>query len=311
MPVIKVNIGRNGALDYDASALSEALDCIAADAPVIALIHGYRFSPASRAVDPHAHILSLTPRAGCKRAVSWPRHLGFGRGAANEGLCIAIGWEARGTIWRAWDRAAVAGDAVARLIRHVRARHPAPVQILGHSLGARVALTALDTLPAHSVGRLVLLAAAAFQSQGLAALHSPAGQSAEIFNITTRENDLFDGLLEWLVRRPRAGDLALGAGLGRRVPGWLDIQIDCVETRFGLAALGFRVPAPSKRICHWSPYLRPGLFAFYRSLIRAPHHLGMDRLQSRLPDRATQRWSRLLQRPEFHLRLPTLGRLRT
>ncbi|MBT8456842.1 MAG: hypothetical protein KJO15_12145, partial [Alphaproteobacteria bacterium] len=32
--------------------------------------------------------------------------------------------------------------------------------------------------------------------------------------------------------------------------------------------LGYPIPAPSRRVFHWSGYMRPGLFALYASLIR-------------------------------------------
>ena len=62
------------------------------------MIHGFRFAPGARAQDdPHQHILSFTPFEGCWKAISWPRHLGFGR-CPQEGLAIAFGWRALGTI---------------------------------------------------------------------------------------------------------------------------------------------------------------------------------------------------------------------
>ena len=67
---------------------------------------------------------------------------------------------------------------------------------------------------------------------------------------------------------------------------------------------GYRIPRPSGRVSHWSAYLRPGLFAFYRDLIRARHDLPIACLRHVLPDQSAPRWSRLLRRPEWNLSLP-------
>jgi len=301
MPLLRINAGDaapalGGVADRDAG-LAGHLAALPPGAPVVILIHGYKFSPAAPRHDPHRHILSLSPKPGCRKAISWPRHLGFGRGAGDEGLCIAFGWEARGSVWRAWRRAAQAGGGLADLVARIGRLRPGPVDILCHSLGARVALCALERLPAHSIGRMVLLAAAEFQSGARRAMSSPAGRSAEVINIVSRENDLFDGVVEWLLRAPQPGDRALGAGLGLDRQGaprnWLDVQIDCPSSRRALAEFGYRIPPPARRICHWSAYLRPGLFAFYRDLLRRRHALPLACLRHVLPGQPSPRWSRL------------------
>ena len=313
MPLLKINVCKSGpVLDGDRdlnTALTQEIANLPQGAPVVILVHGYRFSPDAARSDPHRHILSMTPDARFRKAVSWPRHMGFGRGAVDEGLCIAFGWPACGSIWKAWDRAAAAGAVLANLVQRIRALRPGPVDVLCHSLGARVALSAMTALPSHSIGRVVLLAAAEFQSDAEAAMGSAAGQTAEVINITSRENDLFDGFVELLVRAPRRGDCALGAGLPGGPRNWLDIQMDCDASRAALAELGYRIPAPARRICHWSAYMRPGLFALYRDLIRKRHALPLACLRHLLPDQAAPRWSRLLSLPQVKLTLPT-GRRR-
>ncbi len=298
MPLIKINADGDrpildglGRLD---DVLAAQMAALPAGAPVVVLVHGYKFSPARPEHSPHAHILSLNPRTECWKALSWPRHLGFGRGTPTEGLCIAFGWEARGTIWQAWAQAADAGRALAALIGRIRAQRRVAVDLIGHSLGARVALTALAALPAGSVGRVVQLAAAEFQSTARAALDTPAGRSAEVFNITTRENDLFDGLMEWVIRPPCPGDQALGAGLPNAPRQWLDVQLDHPGTCDALAGFGFDIRAPSRRVCHWSAYLRPGVFPFYEALLRDRHRLPLATLRAALPGDSAPRWSRLL-----------------
>ena len=287
MPLIRLNVSETGLRAPGAASagavLGEALDQLPPGAPVVAMIHGYKFSPRLRRHTPHRHILSLRPGIDCPRVVSWPRHLGFGRGDPGEGLAIAFGWEGRGTIWRAYAEAGRAGRVLAELIGAVHAAG-APTSILAHSLGARVALAALPHIPSGAVRRTVLLSAAEFTSSARAALDSPAGRHAEIVNITSGENAPFDLLLHGLVRPHRPFDRPVGAGLGGAGANWLDLPIDRPETRAALAGLGFRIPPPERRFCHWSGYLRPGMFALHRALIRQPGRTSLARLRAALPD---------------------------
>jgi pimeloyl-ACP methyl ester carboxylesterase len=283
MPLCQVNIVR-GTLDRPGETterLRAALTGLAPGAPVIVLIHGYKFTPRRAAHNPHTHILSLEPRP-CWKAVSWPRRLGLGAAGGPEPLCIALGWEARGTLWQAYGRAAEAGAGLAELIAAVRAARPgAEVQVLAHSLGARVALAALPHLEPGAMGRAVLLAAAETRGRAACWLAGPAGRAVEIVNVTSRENAVFDGLLEWLVAPHRWGERALGRGLGGRDPRWVDLAIDDDRVRAALAALGYAIPAPDRRVCHWSVYLRSGLFDVYRAVLSGA--LPLDRLRAALP----------------------------
>jgi pimeloyl-ACP methyl ester carboxylesterase len=304
MPLLSLNLV-NGRLELDGGgcafrALQDQLDILPPNAPIVMCIHGYKFSPVRKAVSPHQHILALNPTKSCWKAMSWPRHLGFGRGIDNEGLCIALGWSARGSIWNAFAAAQEVGDAAAELI----AAAERPVYLVGHSLGARVALRAIAASKSGSVRRAILLAAADFKSNALEALESPAGQTTDIINITSRENDLFDALLEALIGKAGKADIALGAGLGGAAPNWVDVQIDDPVCLQQLRELGFRIAAPSRRICHWSAYIRPGIFAFYSDLIRAPEMLPIDVLRQKIPQQTAPRWSRLIARPNIHISLP-------
>lgn len=263
-------------------------------APIVAMIHGYRYSPARPASDPHRHILALDPAPGCPRAFSWPRGLGFS-GAPGEGLALACAWEARGSLGRAYGRAGATGAALARLLGELAQRAGRPVAVIGHSLGGRVGLQALAHADAGAISRLVLLNAAEFRDTAAAAMNAPAAAGAEVLNVTSRENDLFDFALEQLLAAGRRR--ALGFGLERAAANWLDLQIDDGATLEALRRLGFPTDRRSLRLSHWTPYLREGLFELYRTALCHPWALPLDLLRRQLPARPEPRWSRLLPLP--------------
>lgn len=295
MPLFTINAddALTGAPD---AALAQAL-ARSPDGPIVILIHGYKFSPDRPKADPHRHILALQPRTDCPRAVSWPRHLGFGQGRINEGLCLSFGWQARGMLWRAYRTAGTAGVALARLVARIHALAPGRrVDLVAHSLGARVFLSALPEIPAAAIGRAILIAAAEVQQRAEAALACPAGRAVEVFNITSRENDIYDFIVEWMIAPHRFGARALGHGLSTPVGNWLDLQMDDPRTLAALRGFGFRIAPAHRRICHWSGYLRPGMFPLYRALLRDREALPLSSLRAALPTDLSPRWSRLLAR---------------
>lgn len=255
--------------------LAEALRTLAPDQPVPILIHGLRYAPGIRGMDPHDQILSPEglPQQGMP---SWPRHLGLREG--QNQLMLAFGWQAGGTLWHARRQCVDAGRALAELIADIHTLSPGRrISVMAHSLGARVLWQALSHLPAHSLWRAVLLYPATLRAETERALATPAGQSVEIINITSGENRFFDYghalLTTGLSARP------LGSGLRRMRAGWLDLRIDCETTLCGLDQLGFRIGRRERRVCHWSSYLRPGIFSLYRALIAVPDALSLTTLE--------------------------------
>jgi len=311
MPLLQVNAGIAGPEPATAAgplrgAVARAL---AADAcgPVIVMVHGFKFAPGHRRACPHRHILSLDPPAECWKALSWPRGLGYGTRTVGEGLGIGFGWNARGSIWQAYRRADEAGGALAALVSDIRQIAPGrPVHALAHSLGARVVLGALRRLDAGSLDRVILLSGAEYGSHAATALASPAGRTADVISITSRENDLFDFLMERLVAAPERGDRMIGHALPRR-PNTMTVQMDHPATLAALAAAGHRIAPPSARICHWSSYLRPGVFDFYRALLRRHAETPLAQLRAALPGRTDPRWSRIFPAASLPEPLP-MGR---
>jgi hypothetical protein len=271
-------------LALDSDRLARALDRLPPRAPVVVMIHGWRYAPGFARDCPHGSILSLDPAPADRRAVSWPRHLGLD---GQQGLGIALGWNAKCDPWRAHLRAGRTGEALARIARTVHDLSGRPVQIFAHSMGARVALAALPLVKPGQIDRMILLAAAETRGRTLAALATPAGRAVEVVNVTTRENDLFDACFEWGIHLGLR--TSIGQGLGLACTGWHDLWIDQPRTLAALAALGHPLADLPRRICHWSPYLRPGTIALYRALIE--RRLSVTDLPHERPAR---RWSRLI-----------------
>jgi len=295
MPIIHINAG-------DRLPSTPWLDD---EGPVIIMVHGFKYAPGHATECPHRHIFALDPERECFKVVSWPRGLGFDGCNPQEGLAIGFGWNARGSLWRAYAEAAHAGAALADLVTAIRVRAPhRPVHAIAHSFGARVVLAALAHLAPGALGRIILLAGAEFGHHASAALATQAGGTAEIVNVTTRENDLYDALLEWLIPAPARGDRSLGLALGSG-PNVLTLQLDDGDTLDVLRGAGIDIAPPAARICHWSPYTRAGALPFYGRLLREPERLSLARLRAALPDRAMPRWSRIA--PDLRLPLP-IGR---
>lgn len=269
MSLIRINTSPQGPVTHNGGApagpaLRRALGPRAAQGaagPIIVMVHGYRFLPGDPQHCPHRHILSDHRSHACRKAVSWPRGLGIGEDGR---LGLAFGWPARGTIWQAYARAEAAGRDLAQVLAELRRLAPhRPIHALGHSLGARVLLSALAALDSPVLDRVLLLAAADHASHLEAALTSPAGRRARLLHVTSGENGVFDLMLGGLVLGRRWNDAVLGrAG----VPALPELRLDDSRHLAGLCALGFPLAAPDRRICHWSTYLREGAFPLYRAL---------------------------------------------
>ena len=278
MGLISITASENGWRDE--GGLTAALVALPKGGTVTIMVHGYRFAPGVSGHDPHGHILSHTPDPGCWKAISWPRHLHLHRD--KTGLGIGFGWNARGALGRVATRAFAMGRVLADLIAHIRSHRPdLAVNLIAHSLGVRVALSALHDLRAGDVARLVLLSGAEYRSRARAAMASPAGRSARVLNVASGENALFDLIFRLFVPAPRVTDWALSAGIAD-VAGWSDLFIDRAASRAALQRLGIRIRAPQGKICHWSSYLRPGLFRLYRAVFDPNTPDILDRLDHAL-----------------------------
>lgn len=265
--------GRSGAIEAAIAALPPT-------EPVVILIHGYRYRPGDPARDPHQLILSRQTELW-SGDLSWPHHLGI---RDHQGaLAIGFGWDASGSFWRARQEAGRAGLALAALIRRIRSVSPGRrVGILAHSLGGRVLTAALPALEAGDIARAVLMFPALLSGEVRAAASLPSASGTEFIRVTSRENLVFDFLVATLAAGGWDGPVT--ARVTALLPGWTDLRIDCQRSLTHLARAGFPIAGKSRRICHWSSYMRPGIFALYRALLTAPAPLPVAVLSP--PDQA-------------------------
>ena len=229
MPLLRVDAedGRPVGPDGSDTDLATVFRGLPPEAPVMVMIHGYKYAPGVPSRCPHHSILALAPSAERpRRCLSWPRAMGFTRhGPPPRVSAIAFGWRATGTIWQAARAADRAGGGARRADRN---RPPMsgnrPVHVLAHSLGARVALGALPALRRGGGGpdgaaprRRVPLRAPARRST------RPPDRTAEIVECHDTRKRPLRRALPRLRRPPPAPRPALSAGLGLRRPNWLDI----------------------------------------------------------------------------------------
>lgn len=276
--------------------------------PIVIMVHGMKYAPHCPKLCPHQFIFAFTPKRHRKGIRSWPRHLGFTENC--DGLVIGFGWPAGDKLYQAFNEAPHSGEALACFIEDLKRHAPErQIQVICHSMGARVFLSALPYLKARSVQRAVIMSGAELRNNARDAQATEAGRKVEIFNITSRENDIFDFLLEVAISPFSGKTAAIGRGLGKDFDNWIDIQMDQKETLNALAGIGFRIAPPTRRICHWSPYIRPGMFPFYRRLLRNPERLPAALLATHLPDKTSARWSRLFALPHRFRALPFIQKL--
>ncbi|WP_170603798.1 alpha/beta hydrolase [Ruegeria arenilitoris] len=305
MPVIRINaVNGQAQLHCSPKSTTRVLRQLRnIPGPVIIMTHGFKYQPYNRKTCPHRHILSLQPRMQGDSCPSWPQQLGFGAGFENEGLALAFGWDASGPLWKTRSRALAAGRVLAKVINELHhCHHDRPIHFIGHSMGVELALEALHHIQPGAIRRIISMTGAAYRSRTLRALLTPAGHQAELINITSRENDLFDFLYERIIQPPTLGDRSIGSGI--QAKNAVTLQIDCPATLDHLSNLALPVAAPQRRICHWSSYTRPGLLRLYNALLRNPERISLGNLRAGLPSYHQRRWSRLFALPRPQKLLP-------
>lgn len=326
MGIYRVNASRSGALraaggepDWR-TGLAASIENLPDGAHVCVMIHGFRYTWRPHAKDcacPHRRLFLAEPVALERRCrpqwAAWPEALGFAGSDRGAGLAIAFGWEARapvlggfaGVYWRA----ALAGVGLAGLLGWLARHRPdLTIDMVTHSLGARVALQAAARRPDLPFGRMIFLGAAEYTGPARAALArlATAGSSAQVVHVLSRANDAYDALFARLAPRKACEDRPLGrAGLGASSAAWTDLQLDHPAVAGWLRMRGLALARLDEPVSHWHFYADPGAMAFYRAILRrAPGFAPADLRAAGLAGLMEPRWARLVPRMPGRLRVP-------
>jgi hypothetical protein len=234
-------------------------------APVTIMIHGYRFCPFSPPMTRTAISCRSPPASDCWKAVSWPRHLHLDRpGRARHRLRLARdGRPAPRRRARLRCRAQPGADdrgdppraaRCARPHRRPFARRPRGADGAGDGAAGRHQPHDPDV--GGGVSR----------RGGARAVPAGGGAVPRAQRDQRRKRGLRPHVPPGRAAPKRALDRPLSAGLGH-MPAAPISPSTTTPRRAALGALGHRLRPPSTRICHWSGYMRPGLFAVYRRML--------------------------------------------
>lgn len=255
--------------------LQRHLKVLPRNAPLVILIHGFRYSPFDATENPHQQLFAETPTLNHWKVRSWPQALGFNGLDIRDGLCIGFGWPAlsgqrdqKRAFAEVYENAGKAGAQLAQLVGLIAALDPGRVvDIVCHSVGASVALTGLGLTEPGQIGRVLLLGAAEYQVRAQDCLQTRAGRTALIYNLLSKENRFYNFLFETFGPYPGPNRKGLGRG-GPQAGNWVDIRLDCPTTLRSLRIRGIDISSRLRWVCHWSFYLRPGVFSLYQAILR-------------------------------------------
>jgi len=260
------------------AALNPALDSLLTreSGPVTLMLHGFKYCPFHTPSaqdpdlrDPHRLIYSDSPETTCDRVASWPALLN------RPGPTLGIAWPAmhdgRGSLaamrgfGQVYERARQIARQVARLADRIAILDPTRrIDLIGHSLGGRIALAALPLMQ-HAEPSRVLLWGAAERANVAATQIANASARTVIVNVRAHSNARFDSMFEWVA--PGVGP-ALGA-VGQ-IDGISSLTLDDPVTEKALASRGLPLDTAPRGKCHWSFYTRAGTGPLYAALLDQP-----------------------------------------
>lgn len=323
-------------VDHFHRARSLSVSEMSASAPICIMVHGFQYDPRApvshdrgRASNPHAQIFHFNEDDPTVERVAhttpWPLRLGFIDDDGETGLAVAFGWAsdptyARGD-WRDWlsrlrwseagaetyyatayRTAPIAATGLARVIVALSQVFPnREIDLIAHSLGARVAIRALKRLAEENhpkalshVGRVILLGGAPHWLDARRAVQSIAEISRmrpQIFNVMvsrdaalSRWGTRFAAFAEMRGDQPRLRDrlysLLFGGnviGLHGKPPGahftaWMDLYLDLPPMQNWASRLrpplDFRPTWRWSSSDHWSLFTWTPYMKFYSNILR-------------------------------------------
>ena len=279
------------------SKLAETICRIPKDAPIVIMIHGYRYHPKVTGANPHDLLFSELPRSTAYPCKSWPVGLGFRTSGFEDGLAIGFAWEglpapastrvaSLNKFARVYAQAACAGEQLAQLLGWIEEIAPGKtVDFIAHSLGARVVFCALAQARAQNPGRVVLMGGAEYASVVDGYFQRDyIHPRLEVFSMQNRRNIPVDLLFECFAPRGSRGDYAIGRGYCGPEHRWLNISMDNPETLEALDRRGVAISKAAKfsLVDHWAFYASAGVMSLYQGLIRKRHHWPLPLLRHQI-----------------------------
>ncbi|MCP5075883.1 MAG: alpha/beta hydrolase [Rhodobacteraceae bacterium] len=198
------------------SLLKPLIDDMPPDKPIVVYVHGHKAWP-------HPDLLAQADR--------------------QSGLAITFCWPAFDRIFKLvpdvgqlYADAGTAALALAWLLNLLGDIAPnRPVDLMVHSLGARVGLQTLRHLKHRNLSRFVCLAGVEFSAVTLLALQAPAARKVEFYNVTSERSLLFHQLMHFFGPRPGPAEGLLCRGFAFPRKNWIDIHLEAPEVRRPLA----------------------------------------------------------------------------
>jgi len=276
--------------------LAQALELAPKSAPIVIMIHGYKYHPGHPNSNPHKLLFSHSNTQSTK-LTSWPLGLGFEKMTTKDGLAIGFAWEGLprkdirpkpmlSSFAHVYKQANRAGGHLARILKWIHVLAPGrPVDLIAHSLGARVAFSGLSRLSTRNVDRVILMGGAEYASSlDRYFRHIDRDSDLEVFNITTRQNSFVDFLFECFAPRSNPSDFAIGKGYVGPTSNWLNLNLDDTATLNMLATRGIGISRARKLklVDHWGFYARAGVLRFYQQLLRHRTSWRMEDLRQEL-----------------------------
>jgi len=224
MAVIGVQAQGNRAVDVNwpqrnlHATLEPVLAATPVDAPIVIYVHGHQLWP-------HPDLLEQARRqAGLAITFKW------GANARYFGILPDVN--------SLYNEAKSAAAPLGWLINQLAVLAPnRKVDLMVHSLGARVGFEALQYLHHRNIGRFVALAAVEFSAITLAALHRPQAHNVAFYNVTSPKILIFHRLMHHFGPRPGPADRLLCRGFAFPRANWIDIQMDQPTVQRPLADL--------------------------------------------------------------------------
>jgi len=313
-----------------------AVDLPAAQPPLV-MVHGFLFDPKQAVTpdpgdtdNPHGRMYHFkdTGERNEQRhhTTGWPLWMGYEEAdqTGASGLAIAFGWHSQpgfasslinrfqNFYARAYEVAGTTAWVLVNVLDELAKTVPGRrIDIMAHSLGARVVVRALALAAKHHpdlterINRVIFLGGAEYVVEAqlmYRRLHDlDRAQRPEIYNIVSRENDVLDKLGENFGPRTFGNSQVIGHnGLdmsdraAKNVPNWIDLQIDSeplqdwMLNQHNIEVSGDR---PGNIWDHWYYYTFRGNLELYRGIFRDRPQWSIAALRAaKVPEGVSRRW---------------------